>query len=71
MKCSWIAAALIGTSAAAFAQDVAELAERRDAKLAEAWVSQADWETDFATARERAKKEGKMIFAYFSRSYAP
>lgn len=46
------------------------LAEKRDAKLKEAWLAKkADWSADYDQARERAKKDGKLIFAYFTRSY--
>ena len=44
--------------------------EKRDAKLAEAWLKNADWITDYTAAREEAKKTGKPIFAYFTRSYS-
>lgn len=42
-----------------------------DKKLEKEFVSFGGWITDYDVARERAKKEGKLIFAYFSRSYAP
>lgn len=45
--------------------------EKRDKKLAEGWVTKAPWITDYDRAREEARKSGKPIFAYFTRSYAP
>ena len=59
----------------AWAQDEPQsepsLAEKRDAKLKDAWLAKkADWTHDYDQARERAQKEGKLIFAYFTRSYA-
>jgi hypothetical protein len=48
-----------------------ELKQQRDAKYKEAWVSNAPWVTDYAKARDDAKKAGKSILAYFSRSFAP
>jgi hypothetical protein len=30
----------------------------------------APWQTDFDAAREQGKQEGKLLFAYFTRSYA-
>lgn len=43
---------------------------KRDAKMAEAWTKKANWIFDYDKAREEAKKSGKHIFAYFTRSYA-
>ncbi len=44
--------------------------EKRDAKLAEDWLQNADWLTDYDQAREVSAETGKPIFAYFTRSYA-
>ena len=46
------------------------LEQRRDAKLAEPWLKQCAWFTDYDKARTEAKATGKPIFAYFTRSYA-
>jgi hypothetical protein len=51
--------------------DQAELQARYEKKLQKEFISHGGWMTDYDEARERAQKEGKMIFAYFSRSYAP
>jgi hypothetical protein len=48
-----------------------QLKKQRDEKLGEDWVKKFPWVTDYTKAKEEAKKSGKMIFAYFSRSYAP
>ena len=48
-----------------------DLKAKLDAKLAEAWVKKANWITDYDKARAKAKESGKLIFAYFSRSYSP
>ena len=48
-----------------------QLVERRDAKLAEAWIDKAAWILDYDVARETARKDQKKIFAYFTRSYSP
>lgn len=48
-----------------------QLKERKDTKLAEAWVSNAKWILDYAEAKAEAKKSKKLIFAYFTRSYSP
>ena len=65
-----IAAAALLTGLAVPAQRNAEMVARRDAKLAEAWVDQAPWVTDYDKARSLSKQTGKPIFAYFTRSYA-
>jgi hypothetical protein len=58
--------AAIGTSA--FGQS---LEEKRDKKLASEFLKKAAWTTDYDKAREDAKKGGKPIFGYFTRSYSP
>lgn len=44
--------------------------EKLEKKLKEPWLVEGGWITDYDKAREEAKKSGKLIFAYFSRSYA-
>ena len=51
-----------------FAQDLEGNLEK---KMAKEFVKNAAWETDYDKARERAAADGKLIFAYFTRSYAP
>lgn len=41
-----------------------------EAKLAKEFIAFGGWITDYDEARARAAKEGKLIFAYFTRSYA-
>ena len=53
------------------AQDADGLQEKFDAKVAAEWVAQGGWITDYDMALAKAKKEGKYVFAYFSRSYSP
>jgi hypothetical protein len=47
------------------------LEERLEKKLAEPFVKNAAWELDYDAARKRAGETGKLVFAYFTRSYAP
>ena len=47
-----------------------ELAKMRDEKLAHEVFQKANWIFDFDEARAEAKKSNKLIFAYFTRSYA-
>jgi hypothetical protein len=46
------------------------LEEKRDAKLAEPWLQNASWVTDYDKARSLAKESGKLLFGYFTRSYS-
>ncbi len=48
-----------------------ELQERKAHLLAEPFFKKAKWLTDYDEARKVAAAEGKLIFAYFTRSYAP
>jgi ribosomal protein S17E len=48
-----------------------ELQQKLDDKLAKEWVTNAEWITDFDKAKAEAKRRGKQIFGYFTRSYAP
>ncbi|MHC4859517.1 MAG: hypothetical protein ACYTDY_05435 [Planctomycetota bacterium] len=50
-------------------EDPKELRRKRDAKLKEAWLQASPWTTSYDEARARAEKSGKLIFAYFTRSY--
>jgi hypothetical protein len=45
--------------------------EKLEKKMAKPFVSNITWETDYDKAREKAKAENKLIFAYFTRSYSP
>jgi hypothetical protein len=47
------------------------LKAKLDGKLAEEWVANGEWVTDYDLAKEKASKSGKPIVAYFTRSYAP
>ena len=51
--------------------DQAALKEKYEEKLKKEFIAFGNWQTDYDAVREQAAKEGKVIFAYFSRSYAP
>ncbi|MBC8327914.1 MAG: hypothetical protein ISR76_07485 [Planctomycetes bacterium] len=57
------------------AQDPAEQQAKFQAsyaeKLKKEFIAHGGWITDWEAARAKAKAEGKVIFTYFSRSYAP
>ena len=66
-----IAASLLATLALVVAPAAAQSNEQKlEKKLAENWINSPKWETDYDKAREEAKKSGKIILAYFTRSYA-
>ena len=48
-----------------------DLEDKLDAFLAEEWLQNAAWTTDFEHAKKLSKQTGKKIFGYFTRSYAP
>jgi len=48
----------------------AALRAKYDKKVALAFVGHGGWIVDYDAARAKAKAEGKLIFAYFTRSYA-
>jgi hypothetical protein len=56
-------------AAPAAADDALE--EKLKEKLGKPFARNAAWVHDFAEARKAAAASGKVIFAYFSRSYAP
>jgi ABC-type sugar transport system substrate-binding protein len=65
------AAALLAAAAPpAAAQSQEDLVKKRDEKLATPFLKKAPWITDYTQARAASKKAGKLIFAYFTRSYA-
>ncbi len=59
---------LLALGAAALAQS---LEERLEKELQKPFVKKIAWEMDFDKALARAEKEKKLVFGYFTRSYAP
>ncbi len=53
------------------AQSQSELKAKYDEKLSHEFVEYGGWTTDYDAARKKAEEEGKVLFVYFSRSYAP
>lgn len=68
-----LAPAVIGLALAApsAAQETDDLQAKLDDKLAKSFVTHGNWITDYDEARRIAKEEGKLMFVYFTRSYAP
>jgi hypothetical protein len=61
--------ALLALTAPAFA-DKADLEKKLEKKLAAGWIKDPKWITDYDEAKAQAKKTGKVIFGYFTRSYS-
>ncbi len=45
--------------------------ERFQRYLTKDFIKEGGWVMDYDEARARAQREGKLIFVYFSRTYAP
>jgi len=69
-----LAAALLAAAPTTFAQDPAptqaDYKARYEEKLAKPFIQAGGWITDYDLARERAAKEKKFLFVYFTRSWA-
>ena len=49
----------------------AQLRANLESKLAKRFVKAGGWELDFDKACRRASEENKLIFVYFTRTFAP
>jgi hypothetical protein len=67
-----LATALLLAAPLAAQQDLTpeELQSRYDLKIAKPFVASGGWVLDYDLARDRAVKEKKYLFVYFTRSYA-
>jgi len=61
---------LLALAGAAAAQGMTN-EEKLEEKLKEPFVANAPWVLDYEEALKQAKEENKVVFAYFTRSYAP
>ena len=71
---TWIplaAALLVAPLQAQGSDEQAELRAKYEEKIAKDFVSYGAWQLDYDAVRAKAAEEGKLIFAYFSRSYSP
>jgi hypothetical protein len=50
--------------------DQEKMIKNREEKLESRFLQKANWILDYDEARKVAKQEGKLIFTYFTRSYA-
>ena len=61
----------IEDEARAYRKEELLLKAKYDEKLSHEFVEYGGWTTDYDAARKKAEEEGKVLFVYFSRSYAP
>lgn len=72
LRSGLLALGLLASAPAVAAQDEQqELREKYEHKLEKEFVSKIEWIQSFDQARASAKKQGKLVLGYFSRSYAP
>ena len=62
---------LLGLLAAPVADDPAELRAKLDEKLAKPFVKSGGWRLDYDKARKEAAENDKLLFVYFTRTFAP
>ena len=72
MTFSWQRLAAYGVALALLAQcaPAQDNEEKYAKKKAEDWFVKGGWSDDYDAVRATAKKEGKLILAYFTRSFA-
>ena len=63
--------AFLATPAYAQAPDQDQMKKNLEEKLAKPFAKATPWILDLDEAKAEAKKTGKSIFAYFTRSYSP
>ena len=51
--------------------DPADLRAKLEKKLAKPFVKGGGWLLDYDVARAKAKEDKKLVFVYFTRSFAP
>lgn len=71
LRSAFLALPILLAGPIAAQNDAAALQAKLDEKLAASFLTKADWTTDYDQARTLAKAKGKVILAYFTRSYAP
>ena len=72
LSCAVLALAALGSAAPTLAQKTPDqLRAQRAEKLAKPVFKAANWILDYDKAREQAKKDGKLLLTYFTRSYSP
>lgn len=70
LRSAAIALAFLAAAADASAQDQEQLKKNLDKKLESDFLKKSAWFLDYDEAKAAAKKSNRLIFAYFTRSYA-
>lgn len=68
---SLAAGLLLATALPGTVRAQGDLKAKYEEKLSHEFIPHGGWITDYDQARERAREQGKVLFVYFSRSYAP
>ncbi len=71
VRSALLALPLLLAGVVASQNDPAALQKKLDEKLSAPFLTKAEWKTDYDEARKLAKAKGRVILAYFTRSYAP
>jgi hypothetical protein len=73
LACLITATACVASSPALLAQDSSpeELVAKLEEKLAKPFVAEGPWMLDYEAALAQASAEDKLLFVYYTRSYAP
>ena len=69
-KAIWFLCIATLTTSVAYGDDQELLRTKLAEKLAQPFVKFGKWETDYTAAKQRAKKEGKLLFVYFTRTFS-
>jgi hypothetical protein len=70
LRSAAIALAFLAAAGDVLAQDQDQLKRNLEKKLESEFLKKTPWILDFDEAKAAAKKSKKLIFAYFTRSYA-
>ncbi len=66
-----LTACLLSLTAGSFDDDQAKLSANLKEKLAKAFIKKGSWELDYDRAKAKATGENKLLFVYFTRTFAP
>ncbi|HZL72018.1 MAG TPA: hypothetical protein VFC86_06140 [Planctomycetota bacterium] len=70
LRSAAIALAFLAAAGDVLAQDQDQMKRNLDKKLEAEFLKKAKWILEFDEAKAAAKKDHKLIFAYFTRSYS-
>lgn len=70
LRSAAIALAFLAAAGDVRAQDQEQMKKNLDKKLEAEFLKKTKWNLDYDEAKAEAKKNNKLIFAYFTRSYS-